>query len=65
MTLGHAKFSTRQLLGAGLDSFKCFYQVSLFFRLGAERLMGSSEELQTIIFKDASLLLLDGSLDVR
>ena len=35
------------------------------FRLGAERLMGSSEELQEAIFKEGSKLLTDGSLDVR
>ncbi|XP_023349071.1 TOG array regulator of axonemal microtubules protein 1 [Eurytemora carolleeae] len=34
-------------------------------RLGAERLMGSSEELQEAIFKEGSKLLTDGSLDVR
>lgn len=53
--------------------FSCkisFYSINfrlVFFvlpRLGAERFMGSSFELQTIVMVDGSKLLFDGSLEV-
>ena len=47
-----------------LYTYPC-HEFNELFRLGAERLMGSSEELQSSVFTDASKLLTDGSLDVR
>ena len=47
-----------------LHTYPC-HEFNELFRLGAERLMGSSEELQSSVFTDASKLLTDGSLDVR
>ncbi len=37
----------------------------IFFRLGAERFMGSSDELQECVVRGGAKLLVDGSLDVR
>jgi len=38
---------------------------SIVFRLGAERFMGSSGELQELVVVEGSKMLMDGSLDVR
>jgi hypothetical protein len=37
----------------------------IVFRLGAERFMGSSDELQECVVRGGAKLLVDGSLDVR
>ena len=37
----------------------------IWYRLGAERFMGSSGELQELVVVEGSKMLMDGSLDVR